>query len=61
MITDTGECKVSVKIVTEPPLGQAVRCEYLSAPEYLLHSKTLVRSFFFSILLKITLLEKPSS
>jgi len=59
VIAHTGEHQVSVKIFTGPSLGKAVKCEYLSEPEYILHSKSLVYSFLFSILLGITTLEKP--
>lgn len=61
MIADPDEHQVSVKIFTGPTLGKAVKCEYLSEPEYVLHSKSLVYSFFFSILLLLTPLEKSGS
>lgn len=51
VITFTGDHQVNFKIFTGATLAKAVKCEYLSEPEYILHSKSLVYSFFFSILL----------
>lgn len=53
VIAFTGDHHVNFKIFTGATLAKCenLKCEYLSEPEYILHSKSLVYSFFFSILL----------